>query len=239
MTQTSDAKFVTTHWSVVLASNTDDSTGGEALAQLCQTYWYPIYAYARRRGYAPSESEDLTQEFFARLLERDGLCNISREGGKFRSFLLTLFNHFLVDEWKRAKALKRGACRIVSLDAGLAETRFRHEPSEKETAETIFERNWARALLEEVYQKLSRQYDEAGQGELFEQLKFCLTGERSTLPYAELSAKLKVSEAALKVTVHRLRQRYRKLLRVEVASTVSSPVEVEEELRSLFRILSR
>jgi len=239
-TQPSNAKFVTTHWSIVLAAaDGEDPAAREALANFCQTYWYPLYAYARRRGYPPAESQDLTQEFFARLLERGTLAGISREGGKFRSFLLTLFNHFLVDEWKRAKALKRGCCRIVSLDATTAETRFRHEPVETETAETIFERNWALALLQQVYEKLKRQYEAAGQGTIFEELKFCLMGERSTLPYAELSATLNVSEAALKVAVHRLRQRYRELLRAEVANTVSTPAEIDEELRELFRILAR
>ena len=234
------AWFVTTHWSVVLTAGGRDTTHARsALAKLCQTYWYPLYAYVRSRGHCPEDAQDLTQGFFARLLEKNGLARITRQKGKFRSFLLTALNHFLVDEWRRAKALKRGALQVISLDAASAETRFRLEPVESATAESIFEQNWALALLNQVYLELQREFAGGGRGELFEQLKFCLTGERSSVPYAPLAAKLKISEAALKVTVHRLRQRYRELLRQEVANTVCSPEEVEEELRYLFRVLSR
>jgi RNA polymerase sigma-70 factor (ECF subfamily) len=209
-----DACFVTTHWSLVLRAGQSDTTHArDALARLCQTYWYPLYAYVRRRGYSAQDAEDLTQEFFARLLEKNSLASITREKGKFRSFLLTVLNHFLVDEWKRANAQKRGGHQFVSFDAASAETRYRHEPIETTTAENIFERNWALALLAEVFQQLQREHETAGKEELFEQLKFCLTGERSSIRYAELSAKLNLSESALKVTVHRLRQRYRELLR--------------------------
>jgi RNA polymerase sigma-70 factor (ECF subfamily) len=232
--------FVTTHWSVVLAAGRRGTTHSRAaLAKLCQTYWYPLYAYVRWRGTSPEDAQDLTQEFFARLLEKNSFANITREKGKFRSYLLTALNHFLVDEWKRAKALKRGGRQIISLDAVSAETRFQHEPVETATAETIYEQNWALALLEEVFQQLQREHETAGKGGLFEELKFCLTGERSAVPYADLAAKLNLSEAALKVTVHRLRQRYRELLRAEVANTVAGSEEVEEELRYLFRVLAR
>jgi len=232
--------FVTTHWSVVLAAGGRDTTHARtALAKLCQTYWYPLYAYIRWRGSSPEDAQDLTQDFFARLLERNRFANVTREKGQFRSYLLTALNHFLVDEWKRAKALKRGGLQVISLDAASAETRFRHEPVETANAETIFEQNWALALLEEVFQQLRTEFESGGKGELFEQLKFCLTGERSAVPYAELSARLDISGAAVKVTVHRLRQRYRELLRAEVANTVGSPEEVEEELRYLFRVLAR
>ena len=232
-------RFVTTHWSVVLKAGRSDSTHAQdALAELCNTYWYPLYAYVRWRGHSPEDAQDLTQEFFARLLERNTLAKITREKGKFRSFLLTALNHFLVDEWKRAKAQKRGGMKVFSLDATSAETRFRHEPVETATAESIFEQNWALALLEAVFEELRREYEAEGKADLFSQLKFCLTGERSAIPYAELSVELGISEAALKVMVHRLRRRYRDLLRDEVANTVASPDEVEEELRHLFKVLA-
>ncbi len=232
--------FLTTHWTVVLeAGRTDTTRASEALAKLCQVYWYPIYAYVRQRGYSPADAQDLTQAFFARLLEKCALAHITRERGKFRSFLLTSLNHFLVDEWKRARAEKRGGQRIISWHAESAETRYRHEPVETATPETIFEQNWAVALLEAVFQQLQREHEAAGKAERFQHLKFCLTGERSEVPYAELAARLQLSEANLKVMVHRLRQRYRELLRAEVANTVSSRNEVEEELRHLFRTLAR
>jgi RNA polymerase sigma-70 factor (ECF subfamily) len=231
--------FATTHWTVVLSAGGSDTTPArDALATLCQTYWYPLYAFIRQRGYPPHDAEDLTQAFFARLLERNIFATVIREKGKFRSFLLTLLNHFLVDEWKRARAEKRGGLKIVSLDAQTAETRFRHEPLETATPETIFERNWALALLETVFQRLQEEYETAGKGELFRRLKFCLTANRSVIPYAQLSAGLKMSEGNLKVTVHRLRQRYRELLRAEVANTVSDPTEIEPELRYLFQALA-
>jgi RNA polymerase sigma factor (sigma-70 family) len=236
----SNAYFVTTHWSVVLsAGQGDPSQARDALSQLCQTYWYPLYAYVRRRGYSPQDAEDATQELFARLLVKNTLTNIRPGKGKFRSFLLAVLNNYLVDEWKRATSQKRGGgLPIVSFDAASAETRYRHEPAETATAESIFERNWALALLHDVFHRLQREHELGGKGQLFEQLKFCLIGERSSIPYAELSAKLNLSESALKVTVHRLRQRYRELLRAEVAKTVSSAVEVEEELRYLFRVIA-
>lgn len=231
--------FVTTHWSVVLmAGRNDTPRARDALARLCETYWYPLYAYIRQRGYSPHDAEDLTQEFFARLLEKNRLARITRDKGKFRSFLLTVLNHFLVDEWKRAGAQKRGR-NVVPLDADSAEMRYRLEPVDTMTAETIFEQNWAVALLETAFEQLQREYEAGGKGALFQDLKFCLTGERSAIPYSELSARLGISEGALKVAVHRLRRRYRQLLRDEVAHTVESPDEVEGELQHLFRAVTR
>ena len=231
--------FVTTHWSVVLAAGRDDTPrASDALAKLCQTYWYPLYAYVRQRGYAPHDAQDLTQEFFARLLAKNTLAAITREKGKFRSFLLTALNHFLVDEWKKARARKRGGGRVVSLDARDAETRFGREPIDALTPERLFEQNWALSLLDSVYGRLQREYERDDKGALFQELKFCLTGARSSVPYAGLAARLNMPENTVKTTVHRLRQRYRELLRAEVAHTVASPSEVEEELRALFRALS-
>ena len=230
------AAFVTTHWSVVLAAGGKDTVRArDALARLCQTYWYPLYAYVRQRGYAPHDAQDLTQEFFARLLEKNTLGAITREKGKFRSFLLTTLNHFLVDEWNKARAQKRGGGQVVSLDARDAETRFAREPVDALTPERLFEQNWALALLDLVYRQLQHEYETGGKGAIFNELKSCLTGARSSVPYAVLAPRLKMSENTVKTSVHRLRRRYRELLRAEVAHTVTSPGEVEEELRSFSR----
>jgi len=232
--------FVTTQWSVVLAAGRADTTlARDALARLCQTYWYPLYAYVRHRGHTAHDAQDLTQEFFARLLEKNSLGRVSRERGKFRSFLLGAMNHFLVDEWKRARAQKRGGGRqLLSLDAHDAETRFGREPVDKVTPERLFEQNWALALLDNVYHRLRREYETAGRKPMFDALKFSLTGSRSAVSYAELAKRLGLTEATVKVAVHRLRQRYRQLLREEVAQTVAGPGDVEEELRGLFRALA-
>ncbi len=231
--------FVTTHWSIVLtAGSKDTGRAHDALAKLCQTYWYPLYAYVRQRGYPSHDAQDLTQEFFARLLEKNVLRAVTREKGKFRSFLLTALNRFLTDEWRKARAQKRGGGQVVSLDARDAETRFNHEPADKVTPEKLFEQNWALALLHLVYDRLQQEYRENGKEALFEALKFCLTGDRSAVPYAELAGRLKLSENTVKVSVHRLRQRYRELLREEVAHTVAGQSEVEEELNCLFRALA-
>ena len=231
--------FVTTHWSVVLAAGRRDTTRArDALATLCQVYWYPLYAYVRRRGYPPHDAEDLTQEFFARLLEKNTLGAITREKGKFRSFLLSALNHFMVDQWRKARTGRRGGGGIVSLDARDAETRLGREPVDALTPEKSFEQNWALALLETVYQRLQREYETEGKTTLFNELKSCLTGARNSVPYSQLAKRLGLAENTVKVNVHRLRRRYRELLRAEVAHTVNGPDEIEEELRCLFRALS-
>jgi len=224
---------------VVLAAGRQDTMRArDALATLCQVYWYPLYAYVRRRGYSPHDAQDLTQGFFARLLEKNTLGAITREKGKFRSFLLSALNHFIVDEWKKARARKRGGGGIISLDARDAETRVGREPVDALTPEKSFEQNWALALLETVYQRLQREYETEGKATMFNELKSCLVGVRSSVPYAELAGRLGLAENTVKVSVHRLRRRYRELLRAEVAHTVNSPDEVEEELRYLLRALS-
>lgn len=239
----SRAWFATTRWSLVLsAGDRSDSRCSEALCSLCETYWYPLYAYARHRGHSRQDAEDLTQAFFMRLLEKDRLKRVTREGGKFRSFLLISLKHFLADEWKQQRAQKRGGGKaIFSLDVNTreAETRFLCEPVDTTTPERLFEQNWAVTLLDAVFSQLEQEQQAADRGEQFKHLKFCLTGQRSAVPYSELAVKLDVSVAGLKVTVHRLRQRYRELLRQEVAHTVSTPEEVEDELRYLFEVLSR
>jgi RNA polymerase sigma-70 factor (ECF subfamily) len=232
--------FVTTHWSLVLAAGRTDTTRAQdALAKLCQTYWYPLYAYVRRRGFSPHDAEDLTQGFFAQLLHGNHLEKAQRERGRFRGFLLASLNHFISDEWDRMRAKKRGGGQApISLNAEAAESRYRLEPPDTLTAERTYERRWALTLLDTVLQALEREHELAGKRAPFDELRFCLTGERSKLPYAELAVRLGMSEAAVKVAVYRLRQRYRELLRAEIANTVSSPEEVEDELQHLFAVLA-
>jgi len=231
--------FGTTHWSVVLAVGAAPTTRAQqALSHLCQLYWYPLYVFVRRRGLNPHDAEDLTQEFFARLLRKDSLSHVTREGGRFRSFLLKSLNRFLTDEWKRGRVQKRGAGQVISLDMTTAEYRFQIEPADAHTPETLYDRAWGLTLLKATFNRLREEYFRNGKGPLFEALKFCLTGERSAIPYTELADRLKVPENTLKTLVHRLRKRYRELLREQVAQTVNRNEEIEEELRSLFRALA-
>lgn len=231
--------FATTHWSVVLTAQRSDSTHAHAaLSSLCQTYWYPLYAFVRRQGYGAHDAQDLTQEFFARLLAKNYLAVVTREKGKFRSFLLAALKHFLANEWNRAQAAKRGGGReVISLNDTEAESRYRLEPADNTTAEKIFERRWATTLLDQVLNRLRGEYARAEKADLYEHLKGCLTVESQSAPYAELATRLNTSEGAIKVAVHRLRARYRELLRTEIAQTVSSEAEVEDELRYLFAAL--
>lgn len=231
--------FVTTQWSVVLAAGGADTTqAGDALARLCQTYWFPIYTYVRRRGHSPEDAQDLTQEFFARLLERKAVSTVSPDKGRFRSFLLASLNHFLSDAWDKARAQKRGAGKIVSLDADQAEVWLAQTVSPDVTPERAFEQRWAIALLEEVYRKLEAEHARQGKSDLFNVLRGTLAGPGNAAPYAELAAKLRLNEGAVKVAVHRLRQRYRALLRETIAETLGNESEIEEELRYLRRILA-
>lgn len=232
--------FVTTHWSAVLAAQRSDSTRAQnALAALCQTYWYPLYAYVRRRGYAPADAQDLTQEFFTHVLEQKWLTRADPQRGRFRTFLLSALNHFLANEWHKARAIKRGGnAQTVPLQFDSAETRYGVEPVDRRTPEQIFERRWALALLDKVLKQLREQYHAEGKADLYEALRPCLIGDRQAQPYAELASKLGLTEGAVKVTVHRLRQHYRQLLRAEIASTVSGAAEVDAEMRCLFAALT-
>jgi RNA polymerase sigma-70 factor (ECF subfamily) len=231
--------FVTTRWSVILAAGRSDTPRArDALATLCETYWYPLYAYVRQRGHSPPDAQDLTQEFFARLLEKNSLGAITAEKGRFRSYLLTALNHFLVDQWKKARTQKRGSGQVISLDADGAETRFGREPVDAVTPEKLFEQNWALALLDTVFSRLQREYEAEGRGALFDALKPSLTGSRQSVPYADLAERLHMAENTVKTSVHRLRRRYRELLRAEVAHTVADSAGIEEELRCLFRALT-
>jgi RNA polymerase sigma factor (sigma-70 family) len=238
--------FATTHWSVVLTAGQNDAQQAqEALEKLCRIYWYPLYIYVRRRGYSPADAEDLTQEFFAWLLERKWLGRADPQRGRFRSFLLTSISNFLANEWDKAKSQKRGGGRIVSLQRDDAEARYTWEPMSYSTLESTvtpeqsFEWRWALTLLDEVMNRLSAEFIQDDKKELFEELKPCLLGESEAQPYAVLAKKLGMTEGSVKVAVHRLRQRYRQLLRDEIAGTVANPEEVEEEMRYLFAVLTR
>lgn len=232
--------FVTTRWSVVVAAQRRDSPeAAQALEHLCQAYWYPLYAHVRRAGHSPADAEDLTQAFFARLLAKDWLVVAERERGRFRSFLLGALKHFLANEWDKARALKRGGhLQMVSLDAPAGEDRLQHEAVAAGSPDREFDRRWVLALLDTVLGRLADEYRADGKGKQFERLKPALGGDRSEVDYAQLSQELAMSEGAARVAVHRLRQRYRELLRDEIAQTVATPDEVETELRHLFAALS-
>jgi RNA polymerase sigma factor (sigma-70 family) len=233
--------FVTTHWSVVLTAGRSDTTRArKALARLCQTYWYPLYAYVRRRGHSAHDAQDLTQEFFARLLEGNWIAKADRDKGRFRSFLLMVMGRFLANEWNKAETLKRGGhVQLLSLTLDTAETRYAKEPADTSTPEQAFEKQWALALLEEVLQHLRNEYVNDDKEIVFDKLKPCLIGSRETQPYAVLAGELGMTEGAVKTAVCRLRERYRERLQAEIANTVASPSEVDSELRHLFRILAR
>ena len=235
-----DAAFAPTRWTLVAAAGRRSSPNSQqALATLCETYWYPLYAYVRRRGHSPEDAQDLTQAFFAKLIARQDLGAVDRAKGKFRSFLLASLKHFLANEWDKRQAQKRGGGHtFIALDAQSAETRYALEPAHDLTADKLFERRWALTLLDEALQQLRAQYAAAGKERLFELLKATLTGECSTIPYSAIAAQLGLTEGAVKVAVHRLRQRYRDQLRAEIAHTVAGPAEVEDEVRHLFAVLS-
>jgi RNA polymerase sigma factor (sigma-70 family) len=234
-----DRHFATTRWTLVLAAGRATPVQArQALEQLCQTYWYPLYAYIRRRGYAAPDAEDLTQAFLTRLLENHAVAAARSDRGKFRSFLLASLNHFLSDEWDKARAQKRGGQKVLSLNALSAESRYAAQPRDQLTPEKLFERQWALRLLDQVLRRLQDEFGAAGKAKLFEHLRDCLTGKRTTLPYAQLGARLGLTEGALKVAVHRLRQRYRELLHEEIAETVASSEDVEDELRALRQALA-
>ena len=235
------AAFVTTHWSVVLSAGEGDSPDADqALARLCRIYWHPLYAYVRRQGHNPDEAQDLTQEFFARLLAKNYLRSLDRRKGKFRSFLLAAMEHFLAKEWRDANRLKRGGGKtILSLDDQDAESRYRIEVAETMTAERIYERRWAFTLLEQALHGLREELKQAGKAALFEALQGFLSGEKPDHTYSEVGARLNMTEGAVKVAVHRLRKRYGELLRLEIANTVSSPDEIDGELRYLLAVVSR
>lgn len=229
--------FRTTRWSLIAAAGdaaAPDRT--RALADLCRLYWYPVYAHVRRRTPDRHQAEDLTQAFFARLLEKNDLAAADPARGRFRTFLLAACQHFLANQHDHDTAAKRGGrIRLLSIDFGQGEERFTREPADRVTPEAEFERRWAMTLLDQTLRDLRAEYAEAGKGHLFDVLKGTLTGDG--VGYRELGAKLKLTEGAVKVAVHRLRQRYRDKLRAVIAETVETPAAVDDEIRDLFAAL--
>ncbi len=232
-------RFKTTRWSVVLAAGTrSDPHSDDALATLCLAYWHPLYVYIRRRGYSADEASDLTQEFFARLMEKQYLHHANVERGRFRSFLLAAVNHFLANERDRVRAQKRGGGRPpLPLEMETAEGLYLREPGDARTPERVFERRWALTMLDRVLATLRQEYDASGRAALFDRLKDLLASGRTEEPYARVAAALGTSEGAVKVAVHRLRRRFGDLLRKEIAQTVPSADQVDDEIRYLFRVL--
>lgn len=230
--------FTHTDWFVVNTAAGDTSVQSRsALEELCRNYWYPLYAFVRRQGHSPEDAQDLTQDFFARLLEKKYLRLANPERGKFRTFLLSSLKHFLVNEWEKSRAAKRGGGQVISWDQQSAESRYLMEPRDDVTAEKLYERRWATALLEKVMGHLRDEYSAGGKLELFEQLKVFVGGEKGDVSYAEAAKQLGKSEGAVKVAIHRLRQRHSELLHDEVAQTVPNPEELEDELRYLATLL--
>jgi len=229
--------FATTRWTVVLTAGGSDTTRARnALGELCQAYWHPLYYYARRRGYSVEDAEDLTQGFFARFLQRNYLEGLSSEKGRFRAFLLAALKHFLANEHDRVGRQKRGGgVAPLSLDWQDADARYQIDPADHLSPDKLYDRAWATTLLEQVIARLRQECASEGKGQLFEQLKPFLTMGKSDIPYAQAAASLGLNEGAARVAVHRLRKRYRELLRQEIAQTLSEPGDMEEELRALFR----
>jgi RNA polymerase sigma-70 factor (ECF subfamily) len=238
-------RFATTRWSLVLqAKDKAAPQAAEALADLCRAYWYPLYAFARKRSRDGHEAQDLTQSFFARLLEKDFLGEVAPERGRFRAFLLAAIKHFIANEWDRERAAKRGGDRRhVSLNAGhfdwdSGESRFLTEPAHELTAERLFERQWALALLDRVLSRLRDEQIAAGKLVQFETLQPFLSLDRDIANYADAAVRLNTTEAATRVAAHRLRKRYRSLLRDEIAHTVATVQEIDDEIRHLFQVLA-
>jgi DNA-directed RNA polymerase specialized sigma24 family protein len=233
-----ESSFPSTQWTAVVCAGCGGSESGQALARLCEDYWFPLYAFVRRSGYAAADAEDLTQEFFAWLLEKHVLAAADRQRGRFRSFLLAAAKNFLANQWDRAHAQKRGGgVNRLSLDFDAGESRLHLEPSHDLTAERLFERQWALTLLDRVMRRLDAEYEASGKGPQFQRIKQALTGDCQRLPYAAWASELGISEEAARQAASRLRKRYRELLREEVAQTLAEPADVDQEIRELFAAL--
>jgi RNA polymerase sigma factor (sigma-70 family) len=231
-------EFNTTHWSVVLAARGESADAQEALEKLCRVYWYPLYAFVRRQGHSPEDAEDFIQGFFARLLERKDLETVQRERGRFRSYLLVSLKHFMLNEQRRARTEKRGGGRpVISLDVLEAEKKFAQEPVDKSTPEKIFERRWAIALLDKVLERLRREHEATDRLRLFDTLRSFLSDEPAEQSQAQIGAELGLSAGAVKQAVRRLRQRYGELLHEEVANTVATATDIDDEVRHLVAVL--
>jgi|SRR5271165_2932728 len=233
------SQFPTTRWTLVVAAgNPERKEARAALVSLCENYWYPLYAYLRRRGHSADQAQDLTQEFFIRLLEGRYLGHADPEKGRFRAFIMTSLKFFVADEVDRQLAHKRGGGLLVPLEFPAGEERYQREPVDDETPERIFERRWALDVLDRVVEKLRNEFVQHGRPEHFERLKVFLLG-KAEAPYAALAREMNTSDGALKVAIHRLRKRYRELFRLEIADTVADPADVESELRFLAAVLSK
>jgi RNA polymerase sigma factor (sigma-70 family) len=234
------SRFATTHWSVVLAAGSPESTRyHEALEVLCRTYWFPLYAYLRRRGQDKHQAEDSIQGFFANLLEKRGLRRVDPQCGKFRSFMLVALKHFLADQRGRKLTQKRGGGkRHLSLDFQNAEDQYALELAHNLTPEKLFEKSWALTVLERTMARLKAESASAGKQTLFDHLKVCLLGVGDSASYRQIAAKLGMTEGAVKVTVYRLRRRYRELLRHEIVQTLATADEADEEIKNLFAALA-
>jgi len=236
---TGNAAFMTTRWSIVRAAGDSAAPKHEqALSTLCETYWFPLYAYLRRNGHDVNEAADHTQAFFARLLDKKYLGQVRPKPGKFRSFLLTALKHFVSNQYKYARAKKRGGGKkILSLNYDQAEDRYALEPATDLSPEKLFEKSWALTVLTRTMERLEEELAARNREKLFEHLRGYVVAEQSAVPYQDLADKLEMSEGTIRVAVHRLRKRCKEILRDEVAQTVTTPDEVEEEIRSLFTAL--
>ncbi len=230
--------FATTHWSVVLlAGQRELPQAAEALECLCRAYWYPLYVFIRRQGYSPEDAQDLTQDFFSRVLQKNYFAIVDPERGKLRTFLLRSLKNFLVNEWKRAGRLKRGGgLEFLSIDTNAAEDRYAVEAPDEPNPDAEYERRWAVTLIEQVLTALREEFNAADKAPLFEELRGFIWGDKSTASYAEIAGHLNLTEGTVKVAVHRLRQRFRELLRAEVANTVARPEDIDGELRHLISV---
>jgi RNA polymerase sigma factor (sigma-70 family) len=233
------APFTTTHWSVVFEAQGDSPAAREALEKLCRTYWRPIYSFLRRQGIGPDEAEDLTQGFFALLLERKDLNTVRKEKGRLRSYLIVSLKNFLTDESRYAMAIKRGkGQRLIPLEELDADERIQMEPPDLMTAEQIYEHRWASTVLDHVLSRLKDQYQAAGHAALFDSLKQLLPDEPGAPSQADVAAQLGMTENAVRQAFHRFRRRYQLLLREEIAHTVASPSDIEDELRHLISVVA-
>jgi RNA polymerase sigma-70 factor (ECF subfamily) len=232
--------FQTTHWSVVLrVGDVESNESAHALEQLCRTYWFPIYAFVRKRGYSPEQAQDLTQEFFAVFLEKNHLAKAARERGRFRCFLMTSVENFLRNENDRARAQKRGGGRkLISIDEQDAEERYRCEPRTETDPAKAFEQRWAATLLNTVLTRLKDEFDTSGRSDLFNALQAHLWGDSESISYPQLAEQFGLTLANVKTTAHRLRQRYRELLREEIAHTVALPSQIDDEIQHLMKVVS-
>ena len=235
-----DARFQTTHWSLVLAARTGESSESrEALEKLCEAYWFPLYAFVRRQGFEAEDARDLTQAYFTRLIEKRDLEDVKPELGRFRSFLLVSVKHFLANELDRERARKRApAATLESLDALDAESRYAREPVDALTPESVFHRKWADTVLDRTFTRLEREWAGEDRAARYGLLRRHLAGEEPAPPYRQLAAALGTTEGAVKMTVHRLRKRFGELLREEIATTVRDPEEIDDEIRHLLGTLN-